>query len=111
MNTNEIIEKLNVELSNIATLNDLNELRINYMGKKGIITELQSKIKDIPNEEKKEYGKKINEVKTIFLEKFEEVKTKLEESVKENYKDAKRVVSYKDIKYNKLLARLERFLV
>ena len=39
------------------------------------------------------------------------LKTKLEESVKENYKDAKRVVSYKDIKYNKLLARLERFLV
>ena len=29
----------------------------------------------------------------------------------QNYKDAKRVVSYKDIKYNKLLARLERFLV
>jgi len=36
-------------------------------------------MKEIPNEEKKEYGKKINELKNMFNDKYEEIKTKLEQ--------------------------------
>ena len=78
MNIVEIINVLDDKLSSINNLNDLNDLRVYYMGKKGVITQLQSGIKDIPNEEKKEYGMKINEIKTIFLEKYEAKKNQLE---------------------------------
>ena len=54
------------EITLVKNLTDLNELKVKYLGKKGIITELNSKIKEIPNEEKKEYGQKINALKNAF---------------------------------------------
>ena len=52
----EIKKQFEQEISLVENLTDLNELKVKYLGKKGIITELNSKIKEIPNEEKKEYG-------------------------------------------------------
>jgi len=49
------------------------------MGKNGYITEVQSMIKEVPNEEKKEFGMKLNEVRTLFNTKYEEIKNRLEE--------------------------------
>lgn len=67
------------DLKDIKTLKELNELKVKYLGKKGIITNLYSKMKEIPNEEKKEYGKKINELKDLFNTNFEELKKDLEQ--------------------------------
>ena len=64
------------ELSNVKDLKSLSDLKVKYLGKKGIITELYSKMKEIPNEEKKEYGRKINEIKNLFNKKYEELKNK-----------------------------------
>ena len=64
------------ELSNVKDLKNLSDLKVKYLGKKGIITELYSKMKEIPNEEKKEYGRKINEIKNLFNKKYEELKNK-----------------------------------
>lgn len=64
------------ELSNVKDLKNLNDLKVKYLGKKGIITELYGKMKEIPNEEKKEYGRKINEIKNLFNKKYEELKNK-----------------------------------
>ncbi len=72
---NEMLQKL----ENVKNLNELNDLRVLYLGKKGIITDLSSKMKDIENDKKKEYGKQINELKTSFLEKYENLKTTFEE--------------------------------
>ena len=66
------------ELSNLEDLKNLSDLKVKYLGKKGIITELYGKMKEITNEEKKEYGKRINELKNLFSEKYEELKSKLE---------------------------------
>ena len=66
------------ELNNINTLNELNEIKNKYLSKKGIITELSSNMKNIPNEEKKEYGMLINEVRTTFNNLYEEKLNKLE---------------------------------
>lgn len=51
------------------TINELNDLKVKYMGKKGIITELQSGIKDATD--KKEYGMQVNTVRTTFNENYE----------------------------------------
>ena len=46
---NDVKERLDADLSKTNTLEKLNELKTLYMGKKGIITELTLKIKDLPN--------------------------------------------------------------
>ena len=70
------MEKIKKEIKNtfknINSLNELNDLKVKYLGKKGIITELNSKIKDLPNEEKREFGKKVNEVKNLFNTLYDE---------------------------------------
>ena len=74
----EKIEKLCKEIeekiSTVSDLKDLNDLKVEYMGKKGIITELQSGIKDAVD--KKEYGIQVNKVRNVFNENYE---TKLNE--------------------------------
>ena len=72
---NDILKEFEV----VKSLNDLNELKVKYIGKKGIITLLYTKMKDIPNDEKKEYGMKINNLKTLFNDKYEEKKKLLED--------------------------------
>lgn len=67
------------EFNNIDDLVKLNDLKVKYLGKKGIITLLYTKMKDIELNEKKEYGRKINDLKSLFNERYEEVKKVLEE--------------------------------
>ena len=75
----DIENNIKTQLNSAKNLNELNELKVKYLGKKGIITELASKIKEVPNEEKKEYGLKMNELKKIFNDIFEEKKTIFEQ--------------------------------
>ena len=77
----KVLDNINNDLSNIDNLNDLNEIKNKYMSKKGIITELSSNIKNISNEDKKEYGLLINELRNTFNTKYEE-KLKLLEDIK-----------------------------
>ena len=63
MKIDEIRKLLEEDLKNIHNLKDLNELRIKYLGKKGLITELNSEIKNIPNEEKKNFGQQVNSIR------------------------------------------------
>lgn len=72
MQIESVKEELLNDLKNINSISELNDLKIKYLGKKGLITELSSSIKDIPNEEKKEYGQKVNEVRVIFNDFYEE---------------------------------------
>ena len=79
------INELKIRIENIfneeLTMEKLNELKVEYLGKKGYITELNSMIKDLPNEEKKEFGKNVNELRNLFNTKYEEVKIRLEEEL------------------------------
>jgi len=82
MKKEEIIKLQNdieKELNDVNNLNELTEIKNKYLSKKGIITELSSNMKNIPNEEKKEYGMLINEVRTTFNDLYEEKLKKLEE--------------------------------
>ena len=72
---------IRTQLNSARNLNELNDLKVKYLGKKGIITELASKIKEVPNEEKKEYGMKVNEVRNLFNEFYETKKAEYEEAL------------------------------
>ena len=62
----------------VVDLKGLNELKVKYLGKKGLISELNQEIRNIPNEEKKEFGQKVNEVRTLFNEYYDEKKKEFE---------------------------------
>ena len=78
MNTQEIMNKIKERIDSVNNLNDLNNVKVEYLGKTGVITNIQSKIKEIPNEEKKEYGMKVNEVRNLFNEFYETKKCEYE---------------------------------
>jgi len=75
---NLLKEEIINDLDNTKSLEELNNLKIKYLGKKGSITELNSLMKNIPNEEKKEAGLLINELKNLFNENYEKIKKDLE---------------------------------
>lgn len=86
----DIKKRLDIDFSKANTLEKLNELKVLYMGKKGIITELSNGIKDIPNSEKREYGKTLNELKDYFNIQYSKLKTFFdEEKIKERLKNEK----------------------
>lgn len=51
------------ELTNLQSLEHLEDIRKEFLGRKGHIAELMNQLKDLPLEEKKEYGPKLNELK------------------------------------------------
>ena len=78
MNIEDIKKEIEKEIDAVKDLKSLNELHIKYLSKKGIITELNSKIKDVPNDKKKEFGMSVNSLRTYFNEKYNALKDKFE---------------------------------
>lgn len=79
MNIEKIKKEIEKDLENVKDLKELNELHVKYLSKKGIITELNSKIKDVPNDKKKEFGMEVNSLRTYFNEKYNALKDKFDE--------------------------------
>ena len=59
----KIREELDNDINGINDLNTLNDTRIKYLGKKGLITELTSNMGELSIEERKEVGKLSNEIR------------------------------------------------
>ena len=57
---------------------ELEQFRIRYLGSKNIIKPLFGKIKEIPNELKKDFGQVVNSARQIAEEKFQSLKASLE---------------------------------
>ena len=74
----EIKDLLQKDLVDQISLRELNDLKLKYLGKKGIITELNSEIKNVPNEEKREFGQKVNELRDCFNEYYDSKKEQLD---------------------------------
>lgn len=77
----QIKEEMINQLNKIQNTSELNELKVFYLGKKGVITELSASMKDIPVEEKKEYGMLVNELRVLFNESFEQKKSLMEKEI------------------------------
>ena len=72
---NKIDELLN-EVSQFHSVvkDEIEQFRIKYNGKKGILNDLFEQFKSVPNDQKKEYGQKINILKQNIIAKLEELK-------------------------------------
>ena len=73
----EIKTKMLEDLSNIKDIKTLNDIKVKYMGKKGLITDATSLIKEVEVSMKKEVGMLINDLKTSFEDKYKEIEEKL----------------------------------
>ncbi|MBE5758066.1 MAG: phenylalanine--tRNA ligase subunit alpha [Clostridiales bacterium] len=80
MNELENIKELFEErITSVNDLNELNAIRVDFLGKNGHLTTCMKLIKDLSNEEKKSFGENVNKLKTLVLERIEEKKEYLEE--------------------------------
>ena len=73
---NDKLEELLKEVKSLTKVDnrkELDELKNTYMGRSGKITLIQQLIKEIPNEEKKEFGIKVNEIRNIFNDFYNEL--------------------------------------
>ncbi len=75
---NNLKEEITALFTKEHTLKELNDLKVLYLGKTGKITELSKGMKEVPNEEKKEFGMLLNELRELFNSKFETSKEELE---------------------------------
>lgn len=67
-----------VEQFSADKIEDIENFRIQYLGKKGILNAFFAEFKNVPNEEKKDFGKAVNELKESAQNKVEELKKSLE---------------------------------
>lgn len=69
------------DLSKVTDLNALEDLRLKYLSRKGILTQFFEDFKSIPNEQKKQVGLALNNLKLHTQEKFDSLKNDLEKKV------------------------------
>ena len=78
----EKIEELLKEVNALTAQNaeEVEQLRIKYLSKKGEINALMADFRNVPGDQKKEVGIKINELKNAALEKINGLKEQMEEA-------------------------------
>lgn len=72
-----------IEAASPANLEELEQFRIKYLGSKNIIKPLFGEIRNIANEQKREFGQLVNQLKQTAEEKFAQLKAELEAAQEE----------------------------
>ena len=72
------------------TLDEVEQIRVLFLSKKGKITSLFEEFKKLPAEEKREVGVVINELKNFATEKIQSLKMALEAKVEDKKEDLTR---------------------
>jgi phenylalanyl-tRNA synthetase alpha chain len=60
----KILSDFNSQISQVKSKDILEEIRIQFLGKKGFVTEAFSNLRNLDGEEKKSFGAKINQIRT-----------------------------------------------
>ena len=76
----EQIAKLRAEIENLtaSAASEVEELRIKYLSKKGLVSALMNDFRNVPAESKRQVGQAINELKTVATEKINSLREALE---------------------------------
>ena len=70
--------KAEIEQASVTAKEEVEELRIKYISKKGLVGQLFNEFKDVPADIKKEVGQAINELKEFAISKINELKDNFE---------------------------------
>ncbi|MEO2063629.1 MAG: phenylalanine--tRNA ligase subunit alpha [Christiangramia sp.] len=69
-----------VENFNAGNAEAIEQFRIKYLGKKGILNDFFAEFKNVPNEQKKEFGQVLNELKTAAQARVHALKEELDKN-------------------------------
>ena len=75
----DVLEKLN----NVGNLDELNDLKVKVLGKKGEFTAIMKGMAEIAAEKRAEFGKMTNELKVVLQDRFDEKFNTLKEMAKQ----------------------------
>ena len=75
----DVLEKLN----NVGNLDELNDLKVKVLGKKGEFTAIMKGMAEIAAEKRAEFGKVTNELKVVLQDRFDEKFNTLKEMAKQ----------------------------
>ncbi len=67
-----------VEKFNADSKEEIEAFRIKYLGKKGLLNQFFAEFKNVPNDQKKEFGQVINQLKSAATEKVNSLKASVE---------------------------------
>lgn len=81
-NINEIKESFYSDIKSVSSLKDIEEIRIKYFSRNGLVSQLFEELKDVVKEEKPILGKKLNLLRNEVSSYFEEVKERISSSSK-----------------------------
>ncbi len=76
-----VILSAEAELKEINDLNELVQKKANYLGKKGVIAQVMSNMRDLSVEERKEIGMQSNKIKQALEEMFENRRKAIEDTI------------------------------
>jgi phenylalanyl-tRNA synthetase alpha chain len=65
---------------NISSSEELEQFRLKFLSKKGLISDLFEDFRNIPPADKKEIGQKLNQLKNLALEKYNSIRSTLSET-------------------------------
>ncbi|ACZ01708.1 phenylalanine--tRNA ligase subunit alpha [Streptobacillus moniliformis] len=77
-----IKERALSDIEKLDSMQDFNDMKVRYLGKKGEFTAIMKEMGNIVAEKRKEFGAIANEIKTELQEKFDEKLLKLREEAK-----------------------------
>ena len=77
----KVIDQADNELAEINDLNELQQRKANYLGKKGIIAQAMANMRDLTVEARKEIGMRSNKIKQALEEKFEAKRKAIEDAI------------------------------
>jgi len=85
MKVSEKLEAIIVEAKShielVKNLNELNDAKAKYLGKKGSFSDVMKLMRDLPNEDRPMFGKVTNEAKQVILGYIEEQRNILEQQI------------------------------
>ena len=73
-----------IKILKASTKEELEKIRIEYLGKKGLINDLFAQFKELPNEQKKDVGAILNELKNSIQQKIESLREAMAQKQEES---------------------------
>ncbi len=82
INIDSVKKDFEHDIVNVKDLKQVEDIRVKYLSRNGLIASLFNELKNVPNEEKPLLGKSLNSLRSEITEKFNSVKLQLESSEK-----------------------------
>lgn len=77
-NLEKILELFSTDSKSVKNEQEINELRVKFLGKSGVVTDALKEIKNVPNEKKKAYGEEVNNLKNKIESLLSDLKEEVE---------------------------------